>query len=90
MAKNKKIRAIGIEKIYTVGELVKQLKSNFKPNDDIVTMTIAIIAEDADIDADTERAPFSLHTISNSVSSIIKNREERNNAKKEEQPCKLR
>lgn len=63
--------------VMTIGQLVKVLKKNFNPEDNVLTLTMAIVKPETTFDPETNNCCFSLHIIAHSLKDIAEDREER-------------
>lgn len=61
----------------TVGELVKQLKTNFDPEDQINVCVLACLQKGAAIDPETNFAGFTLHAFTNTLQNLYDARKEK-------------
>lgn len=77
MAKKKKFSRRLPDGIMTIRDLVRELKSNFNPLDNILTITMSLVPIESGIDAKNERTDyFTFHSFSNKLETIEDYREQ--------------
>ena len=65
------------EGIITVGDLVKELKKKFDPEDQIYTFTMGCVRKDAYINLEKNSVDMSLHTFNNRLQKLFDARKEK-------------
>lgn len=63
--------------IITVGDLVKELKKKFDPEDQINIFTMGCVRKDAYINLEKNSADMSLHTFTNTFQELVDARKEK-------------
>lgn len=65
------------EGIITVGDLVKELKKKFDPEDQIYIFTMGCVRKDAYINPEKNSADMSLHVFNNALQKLVDARKEK-------------